>query len=102
MMPHRMHSTPSGCSKPHFGQIMPEILPGHPGMPDTGIPFHEPAGAASSSSSSEEDEILERPEETVKARQRSLRPGTQIAPPETRCHRAFGEPLLARALGREP
>src|SRR6185312_368679 len=69
MTPHRMHSTPSGCSKPHFGQIMPEILPGHPGMPDSCIPFHEPAGTVSNPLSPKEDEIVERQEDTVKARQ---------------------------------
>src|SRR5215207_2217975 len=44
MTPQRMHSGLSGCSKPHFGQIMPVLLPSQE-LSRAGVSFHA-AGAA--------------------------------------------------------
>src|SRR5436309_1223993 len=61
MTPHRMHSTPSGCSKPHFGQIMPAILPRHPGVATSRHSISRAGRRRLDSSSSEVAEIVERP-----------------------------------------
>src|SRR5947199_10672266 len=66
MTPHRMHSTPSGCSKPHFRQIMPETLPRHPGVATSRHSISRAGRRRLDSSSSEVAEIVERPGEGVK------------------------------------